>query len=104
MNLLKSYYLYLLVFLAFIFSNCETKKLPSQGFVHQNFLSDVRLGDGVPLQLTVSVRWKLNEVQSFYNQFVTMDSFNQVILKPRSMELVKNLSNEFSSVDSVFSS
>ncbi|MFK8005011.1 MAG: SPFH domain-containing protein [Saprospiraceae bacterium] len=98
------YYLFFLIFMSFIFSNCENKKLPSQDFVHQNFLSDVRLGDGVPLQLTVSIRWKLEDVQNFYNQFVTMDSFNQVILKPRSMELVKNLSNEFSSVDSVFSS
>ncbi len=104
MKSLQSYYLILLISLAFIFSNCETKKLPSQDFVHQNFLSDVRLGDGVPLQLTVSIRWKLEEVQKFHNQFITMDSFNQVILKPRSMELVKNISNEFSSVDSVFSS
>lgn len=103
MKPLNSYYLFLLIFLAFIFSNCENKKVPSQDFVHQNFLSDVRLGDGVPLQLTVSVRWELEDVNNFYNQFVTMDSFNQVILKPRSMELVKNVSNEFPSVDSVFS-
>ena len=61
------------------------------------------MGDGVSLQLTVSVRWKLKDVQNFYKQFVTMDSFNQVILKPRAMELVKNVSNEFGSVDSVFS-
>lgn len=98
------YYLFLLVFVAFIFSNCENKKIASQNFVHQNFLSDVRLGDGVPLQLAVSIRWKLEDVSNFYNQFTTMDSFNQVILKPRSLELVKNLSNEFESVDSVFSS
>lgn len=104
MKPLQSYYFILLISFAFIFSNCENEKIQSQNFVHQNFLADVRLGDGVPLQLTVSVRWKLEDVQNFYNQFVTMDSFNQVILKPRSMELVKNISNEFSSVDSVFSS
>jgi hypothetical protein len=104
MKPIQSYYFILLISLVFILSNCTNKKLPSQDFVHQNFLSDVRLGDGVPLQLTVSVRWKLEEVQKIQNQFITMDSFNQVILKPRSMELVKNLSNEFSSVDSVFSS
>ena len=97
------YYLFLLIFIAFIFSNCENKKTANQNFVHQNYLSDVRLGDGVPLQLTVSIRWELEDVQNFHNQFITMDSFNQVILKPRSLELVKNLSNEFSSVDSVFS-
>jgi len=103
MKQLQSTYFFILISFLFIFSNCENKKVPSQDFVHQNYLSDVRLGDGVPLQLTVSVRWKLEDVQNFYNQFITMDSFNQVILKPRSMELVKNISNDFPSVDSVFS-
>ncbi len=104
MKLLQSYYFILLISLAFIFSNCQNKKIPSQDFVHQNLLTDVRLGDGVPLQLNISIRWTLEDVNNFYNQFITMDSFNQVVLKPRASELVKTISNEFPKVDSVFSS
>ena len=103
MRALQFYSFAILASMVFLFSNCKNNTYPNQDFVHQNYLHDVRLGDGVPLQLTVSVRWTLGNTNNFYHQFISTDSFNHVILKPRSLELVKDISNQFPSVDSVFS-
>ena len=71
--------------------------------VHKNVLLDIRLGDGVPLNLVVSVRWKITDIENFPKQFSSIDTFNMLILRPRSLELAKMTSNTFTSVDSVFS-
>ena len=71
--------------------------------VHNNLISGVRLGDGVPLNLDVNVRWKVEDVNIFEKQFQNVDNFNELILKPRMKELISNVSYEFESVDSVFS-
>lgn len=72
--------------------------------VHQNILNQVRLGDGVQLDLVVSTRWKIEKPVLFFDQFATVDTFNAQILRPRALELVKTAANHFPSVDSVFSS
>lgn len=71
--------------------------------VHNNMISGVRLGDGVPLNLSINVRWKIENVKIFEKQFQSVDNFNELILKPRMKELISNVSYEFESVDSVFS-
>ncbi len=105
------YVLSIVVFVLFI-ANCtqknqtkttrETKEV-QRDLVHQHYLNDIRLGDGVPLSLTVSIRWKIEDSELFDIQFDTADSFNQMILEPRALELVREVSNSFPSVDSVFS-
>ena len=72
--------------------------------VHSNNFQEVRLGDGVPLTLNISVRWNIESPTAFYSQFSSPDTFNLIVLQPRASELVKNISNSFNSVDSVFSS
>lgn len=75
----------------------------SKDFVHRHLLTEVRLGDGVPLELNLSVRWKVSDFELFSKQFSKADSFNIEILHPRTLELVRTISNNFPSVDSVFS-
>lgn len=95
------------LFLLFIVSllSCG-KSVPKEAQADQIFQStyaQVRLGDGVPINLNVSLRWKINDPALFYSQFTSADTFNKAILYPRTQEVIKNISNDFASVDSVFS-
>ena len=65
-------------------------------------LQSVRLGDGVPLNLDVAIRWKINDMVEFHTQFAHPRSFDTLILAPRSREIANEVSNSFTSVDSVF--
>ena len=103
MRTLKLFSVIVVVTMIFIFSSCYNSNFSDKDFVHENYLHDVRLGDGVPLKLTFSVRWALEDGPYFYDQFDSADSFNLVVLRPRALELVKTISNQFPSVDSVFS-
>jgi regulator of protease activity HflC (stomatin/prohibitin superfamily) len=96
------FYFILISVLALQFS-CSKNRLLSETEVHRNLLENVRLGDGVPLGLSVTLRWAVEDRGVFYRQFATADTFNSQILIPRSLELVKQEANKFSSVDSVFS-
>lgn len=71
--------------------------------VNQNILTEVRLGDGIPLSLHTTLRWTISDSRVFYSQFESPNIFNQEILIPRSLEIAKKTSNKFDSVDSVFS-
>lgn len=103
MRTLKLFSVIVVVTMIFIFSSCYNSNFSDKDFVHENYLHEVRLGDGVPLKLTFSVRWALEDGPYFYDQFDSADSFNLVVLRPRALELVKTISNQFPSVDSVFS-
>lgn len=96
------FYLIVSGFIALQFS-CSNSQRSNETEVHRNILSDVRLGDGIPLDLNVTLRWSVTDGNLFYSQFASTDTFNQQILIPRSLELVKQESNKFDSVDSVFS-
>lgn len=92
----------LIVLLSF---GCQQNSAPVHtDFVYSVQLADLRLGDGVPLDLDVYVRWKIEEPKQFLRQFPTTDTFNRMVLYPRAMELGSAVANDFESVDSVFSS
>ncbi|MEO1262487.1 MAG: SPFH domain-containing protein [Bacteroidota bacterium] len=95
----------LLVAYTFFSVGCQDKNAaqlsPDQVFSTQ--LTDLRLGDGVPLDLKVYLRWTVEDPTLFYRQFTTADSFNHLVLFPRAMEMGGKIANEFISVDSVFS-
>ena len=89
------------------FASCRNKEKTYPGptdVVYSVTLPEVRLGDGVPLELDLYLRWKVEEPQSFFAQFSTTDTFNHMILYPRALELSTTVANQFPSVDSVFSS
>ncbi|MEO1515612.1 MAG: SPFH domain-containing protein [Bacteroidota bacterium] len=75
---------------------------PNFDRVHQNQLVGIRLGDGVPLNLDISVRWAIEDTTLFLNQFESADQYNQLILKARMIELAGGIAYNFPSVDSVF--
>ncbi len=67
------------------------------------YLENVRLGDGVPLDLDVSVRWRITDPEQFEKQFTSPQIYDSLILYPRSQQLAGKVSNTFNKVDSVFS-
>lgn len=75
---------------------------PNRDHVYQTTLRDIRLGDGVPINLALSIRWKIDDSDLFYSQFQSMGMYDSVMLVPRGRELASKLSNVYSSVDSVF--
>ena len=85
-----------------IFSSCKNKTVYHQ--VSKIEVKDIRLGDGVPLCLGLSVRWTFTDEKSFYSQFKSVQNYDSLIMLPRSREIVSNISNTFPSVDSVFTS
>ena len=62
----------------------------------------IRLGDGVPLGLNVSFRWKVEKPKQFFGQFPTEQHFAQSVLLPRATEILRRVSNTYPSVDSIF--
>lgn len=104
----------LFIFTCLLFSSCSndpiTDQVPvktriaSKDIVNQHLLQEVRLGDGVPIDLDISIRWKIDDLDFFNQQFSTADSFNTMILQPRALELSRSVSYTYQSVDSIFSS
>ncbi len=71
--------------------------------VHQHTLSQIRLGDGVPMGMQLAVRWKIENEDNFKTQFPSVDEYYQKIIVPRCFEITSTVSNTYESVDSVFS-
>ena len=82
-------------------SQIPTELLRDQ--VHPFTLSNIRLGDGVPLILSLSVRWNIGDPEDFIDQFASCATYNSLIMQPRMLELISQEANTFPSVDSVFS-
>jgi len=70
--------------------------------VFQTTLTDIRLGDGVPINLFLSIRWRIDDATAFHEQFRTMGTYDSLVLVPRGRELANRMSNTYPSVDSVF--
>ncbi len=83
--------------------SCTNQQKPRANEINRNYLQNVRLGDGIPLSLDVTLRWKVEDPNLFFSEFSSTDTFNSLVLIPRSLELAKQESNRFESVDSVFS-
>jgi len=88
------------------YTSCkEESKQALPGFkdnVNTNTLKQVRLGDGVPLNIKLSIRWRIEDVKKFSEQFNSPNQYDSLILQAREKEIACNISNNFLSVDSVF--
>ena len=103
--MLRNFLLPIFCLCALLLTQCTQKKSELQANQVSSFhLQDIRLGDGVPLQLSLSLRWKIKDGRSFFKQFETTESFGLTVLQPRTMEFLRDLSNHYESVDSLFSS
>ncbi len=80
----------------------EVKKRITRDMVFNTSLYDVRLADGVPLNIDVSVRWKIEDYEQFSDQFQSPDDYDSLVLAPRQLELANIVANRYDDVDSVF--
>ncbi len=71
--------------------------------VLQTTQADVRLADGVPLSLSLSVRWRIEKPEAFARQFTTPERYGELVLKPKTREVALRVANAFPSVAAVFS-
>lgn len=70
--------------------------------VNHATLHDIRLGDGVPLNVQLSVRWHIDNIELFESTYGTPRRFDSLILYPRQNEIASQISNGFDNVDKVF--
>ena len=76
--------------------------LATRDYVHQTELKEIRLGDGVPLAFSLSIRWRVEDARSFGNQFAEPDRYAKLVFEPKSRELASKIANTYASVASVF--
>jgi regulator of protease activity HflC (stomatin/prohibitin superfamily) len=74
----------------------------SKDQVTQCVLNEIRLGDGVPLNLTLNIRWRVSNKDEFLKLFSTPDKYGENVLKPKSREILSKVANSFPSVEAVF--
>lgn len=93
----------LLTTLLFVACTESTEPSPlTRDQVFQTQLYDVRLGDGVPLDISLSVRWKIEATDEFFQQFSSIGAYDSLILRPRSREIAAGVGNTYPSIDSLF--
>lgn len=88
--------------LLFSCNQSENTNFELRDQLYQAKMDDVRLGDGVPLDVEVAIRWRITDVVEFHTQFAHPRAFDTLILAPRGRELANQVSNNYPSVDSVF--
>ena len=111
---MKSNYAFLLCLTGIVFlsiqcdnRNATDRQSSTPNVLHNDVvfpfhLSEIRLGDGVPLNLKVNVRWAVKNEKVFLKQFADVNAFNTLILQPRLREITSQTSMVYPSVDSVF--
>jgi len=70
--------------------------------LYQAELSQIRLGDGVPLNISIAIRWQIEDMVAFHTQFAHPRAFDTLIIEPRGREIANRVANSYVSVDSVF--
>jgi regulator of protease activity HflC (stomatin/prohibitin superfamily) len=92
--------------LALGLSSCKNETIVpekiSKDLVYSSTMQDVRLGDGVPLDISLSVRWKIEDYNKFSTQFESPNHFDSLVIAPRQLELANIVANHYDNVDSVF--
>lgn len=91
----------------FAMTSCGKQEAPpsmSKDYVNQSVLKQVRLGDGVPLDIEVAVRWRIEDYATFSAQFASPERYDSLILLPRELELANDISNQYDNVDTLFNS
>ena len=79
-----------------------TPQLTEQDQVHKTELVDIRLGDGVPLKLSLAIRWRIEDAEAFSRQFPEPSKYATLIFDPKAREVTSNVANTYDSVASVF--
>jgi hypothetical protein len=73
-----------------------------QGQVHRAELADIRLGDGVPLKLSLAIRWRIEDGEVFSEQFAEPAKYASLVFDPKAREVVSKVANSYESAAAVF--
>jgi hypothetical protein len=93
------------VILCFQLFGCANQKEGvsyDRDYVFKTDLKDVRLGDGIPLTLALSIRWRVEDIKTFSRQFPDPNQYAVQVLDPKSRELGGQIANKYPSVATVF--
>jgi regulator of protease activity HflC (stomatin/prohibitin superfamily) len=83
-------------------AGCGGPDLAERDHIHHTELRDIRLGDGVPLAFSVSIRWRIEDARGFRNQFSDPARYASLVLDAKSREVAGKVSNAHPSVTAVF--
>ena len=94
----------LVMFVSLLAGACGRGAVPltDQDQVHRTDLAEIRLGDGVPLKLSLAIRWRIEDGEVFSTQFPDPAKYASVILDPKAREVASHVANTYASVGSVF--
>ena len=94
----------LVMFVSLLGGACGRGAVPltDQDQVHRTDLAEIRLGDGVPLKLSLAIRWRIEDGEAFSRQFSDPPKYASLILDPKSREAASHVANTYGSVASVF--
>ena len=81
---------------------CGGPDVARRDHIHQTELREIRLGDGVPLAFSVSIRWRIEDERAFASQFPDPASYAALVLDAKSREVAGKVANAYSSVAGVF--
>lgn len=99
---MRQFVLFFICIVLYLFASSCQEKIPSDEVgMKQALYRDVRLGDGVALQLSISLQWHRLPLESGRSR---PDSTLDQLMNLRSAEIVREVSNRFTSVDSVYRS
>jgi hypothetical protein len=73
-----------------------------QDQVFQAVLGGVRLGDAVPLDLSLSLRWRVQDVTAFASRFPDPGDYARLVLQPKAREVATRVANKYVNVATVF--
>jgi regulator of protease activity HflC (stomatin/prohibitin superfamily) len=83
--------------------SCQQKtQAPETGHISQIQAPAVRLADGVPLQISLHLRWDIENPEHFYATYDSISGFVRHILQPKIMEALGDMAFGYASIDSVF--
>ena len=77
-------------------------EVANRDYVHQTEIKDVRLGDGVPLSLSLAIRWRIEDGKAFSKQFVDPEQYAKLVFDTKAQELAGKIANTYASVAAVF--
>lgn len=81
---------------------CGGPDVARRDHIHQTELRDIRLGDGVPLAFSVSIRWRVEHARAFTNQCRDPARYASLVLDAKSREVAGKVANAYPSVAGVF--
>lgn len=76
----------------------------TKDFVMNQAIRNIRLADGAPINIEITYRWSVANVDSFISSFTNPIQFDSLILKPRAREIADLTAVGFKNIDSVFTS